>query len=57
MPEPQAEGSFSLAQHRRHDPCPRMTDNGRADRGEPLLRRMREFCEVVNFEPGAQLPP
>ena len=35
----------------------RMTDNGRADRGEPLLRRMREFCEVVNFEPGAQPPP
>jgi hypothetical protein len=27
----------------------RMTDNGRADRGELLLRRMREFCEVVSF--------
>lgn len=27
----------------------RMTDNGRADRGEPLLRRMREFCEIVSF--------
>ena len=32
----------------------RMTDNGRADRGEPLLRRMREFCEVVTFGPGAR---
>ncbi len=32
----------------------RMTENGRADRGEPLLRRMREFCEVVNFSPAAQ---
>lgn len=31
----------------------RMTDNGRADRGEPLLRRMREFCEVVSFGPAA----
>lgn len=27
----------------------RMTDNGRADRGEPLLRRMREFCQVITF--------
>jgi len=35
----------------------RMTDNSRADRGEPLLRRMREFCEVVSFGLGAQPPP
>ncbi len=27
-----------------------MTENGRADRGEPLLRRMREFCEIVAFK-------
>jgi DNA replication protein DnaC len=27
----------------------RMTDQGRADRGEPLIRRMAEFCEVVTF--------
>lgn len=27
----------------------RMTDSGRADRGEPLLRRMRDFCEIVTF--------
>ncbi len=27
----------------------RMTDQGRADRGEPLIRRMGEFCEVVTF--------
>lgn len=27
----------------------RMTETGRADRGEALLRRMREFCEVVTF--------
>lgn len=27
----------------------RMTDQGRADRGEPLIRRMGEFCEVVKF--------
>ncbi|MCX6876212.1 MAG: hypothetical protein NTW21_20760 [Verrucomicrobia bacterium] len=35
----------------------RMTETGRADRGEPLLRRMREFCEVVTFAPGAQASP
>lgn len=29
----------------------KMTENGRADRGEPLLRRMREFCDVVRFGP------
>ena len=27
----------------------RMTEQGRADRGEPLIRRMGEFCEVVKF--------
>lgn len=27
----------------------RMTDAGRADRGEPLIRRMREFCDVIAF--------
>ncbi len=27
----------------------RMTDAGRAERGEPLLRRIREFCDVVMF--------
>lgn len=27
----------------------RMTDQGRADRGEPLLRRMAEFCDVIHF--------
>ena len=31
--------------------------NGRAERGEPLLRCMREFCHVVGFGPGAQPPP
>lgn len=35
----------------------RMTDNGRADRGEPLLRRMREFCEVVSFGQTARAAP
>lgn len=35
----------------------RMTDNGRADRGEPLLRRMREFCEVVSFGQPARAAP
>ena len=35
----------------------RMTEAGRADRGAALLRRMREFCEVVTFRPGAQTPP
>jgi len=28
----------------------RMTDAGREDRGEPLIRRMREFCEVIAFD-------
>jgi len=27
----------------------RMTETGRADRGEPLIRRMREFCEIITF--------
>ena len=27
----------------------RMTEQGRADRGEPLIRRMGEFCEVIRF--------
>lgn len=27
----------------------RMTDQGRADRGEPLIRRIREFCDVISF--------
>lgn len=27
----------------------RMTEQGRADRGEPLIRRMGEFCEVLRF--------
>jgi DNA replication protein DnaC len=27
----------------------RMTETGRADRGEPLIRRMREFCQIITF--------
>ena len=30
----------------------RMTEQGRADRGEPLLRRMAEFCDVIEFSNG-----
>jgi len=27
----------------------RMTEQGRADRGEPLIRRMRDFCQIITF--------
>lgn len=27
----------------------RMTEQGRAERGEPLIRRMREFCQIIQF--------
>lgn len=28
----------------------RMTDNGRDDRGPPMLRRMQDFCDIVRFD-------